>query len=56
MSRVVTLLFAMIAYAIFFATFLYLIVFVGDLNLDPLKPATVCPWAFDSMRESFWNA
>jgi len=41
MSRVVTLLFAMIAYAIFFATFLYLIVFVGDLNLDPLKPATV---------------
>src|SRR5437764_14270055 len=41
MSRVLTLIFAIIAYAIFFATFLYLIVFVGDLNLDPLKPATV---------------
>jgi protein-S-isoprenylcysteine O-methyltransferase Ste14 len=41
MSRVTTLLFAIVAYAIFFATFLYLIVFVGDLSLDPLKPATV---------------
>jgi protein-S-isoprenylcysteine O-methyltransferase Ste14 len=41
MSRAATLLFAMVAYAIFFATFLYLIVFVGDLNLDPLKPVTV---------------
>lgn len=41
MSRVLTLIFAIIAYAIFFATFLYLIVFVGDLNLDPLKPVTV---------------
>jgi protein-S-isoprenylcysteine O-methyltransferase Ste14 len=30
MSRAATLLFAIIAYAIFFATFLYLIVFVGD--------------------------
>ncbi len=30
MSRVVTLVFAMLCYAIFFATFLYLIVFVGD--------------------------
>jgi protein-S-isoprenylcysteine O-methyltransferase Ste14 len=32
MSRGATLVFAMIVYAIFFATFLYLIVFVGDLN------------------------
>jgi protein-S-isoprenylcysteine O-methyltransferase Ste14 len=30
MSRITTLLFAMLCYAIFFATFLYLIVFVGD--------------------------
>ena len=30
MSRATALLFAIICYAIFFATFLYLIVFVGD--------------------------
>jgi len=33
MSRAATLLFSIVAYAIFFATFLYLIVFVGDLSL-----------------------
>jgi methanethiol S-methyltransferase len=32
MSRALTLLFAIVCYAIFFATFLYLIVFVGDLS------------------------
>jgi protein-S-isoprenylcysteine O-methyltransferase Ste14 len=32
MSRAATLIFAITAYAIFFATFLYLIVFVGDLS------------------------
>lgn len=32
MSRVMNLVFAILAYAIFFATFLYLIVFVGDLS------------------------
>src|SRR6476659_1262682 len=32
MSRAPTLLFAILCYAIFFATFLYLIVFVGDLS------------------------
>lgn len=31
MSRTATLIFALVAYAIFFATFLYLICFVGDL-------------------------
>jgi protein-S-isoprenylcysteine O-methyltransferase Ste14 len=33
MSRIFTLLFAIACYAIFFATFLYLIVFVGDFPL-----------------------
>ena len=32
MSRILTMIFAMVAYAIFFATFLYLIVFVGDFS------------------------
>jgi protein-S-isoprenylcysteine O-methyltransferase Ste14 len=32
MTRAATLLFSIVAYAIFFATFLYLIVFVGDLS------------------------
>jgi protein-S-isoprenylcysteine O-methyltransferase Ste14 len=34
MSRATTLIFAIAAYAIFFATFLYLIVFVGDLSFS----------------------
>lgn len=38
MSKAATLLYAILAYAIFFATFLYLIAFVGDL---PLVPRTV---------------
>lgn len=36
MSRVATLLFAILCYAIFFATFLYLIVFVGDFGFAPV--------------------
>ena len=35
MSRIFTLVFAMVAYAVFFATFLYLICFVGDLAFAP---------------------
>lgn len=38
MSKAATLLYALLAYVIFFATFLYLIAFVGDL---PLAPHTV---------------
>ncbi len=38
MARVLYLLYAVVAYAIFFATFLYLIAFVGDL---PFAPKTV---------------
>ena len=34
MSRATTLLFAIACYAIFFATFLYLVVFVGDLSFS----------------------
>jgi len=41
MSRAASLLFAIIAYAIFFATFLYLIIFVGDFDLGSLSPKTV---------------
>ena len=36
MSRIVSLLVAVACYAIFFATFLYLICFVGDLSFAPL--------------------
>ena len=35
MSRAAALIFAILAYAIFFATFLYLIAFVGDLSIAP---------------------
>lgn len=38
MSKIASSIFALIAYAIFFATFLYLIAFVGDL---PFAPITV---------------
>ena len=44
MSRAATLLFAIFAYAVFFATFLYLICFVGSFPIAPLTvdngPAT----------------
>jgi protein-S-isoprenylcysteine O-methyltransferase Ste14 len=36
MSRIASLLFAIVCYAIFFATFLYLISFVGDLSFAPV--------------------
>ena len=48
MSRALSLLFAIVAYAIFFATFLYLIVFVGDfsfaaltVDVGPESPAAI---------------
>jgi methanethiol S-methyltransferase len=44
MSRAAALAFAILAYAVFFATFLYLVVFVGDLSFAPVTvdegPAT----------------
>lgn len=41
MSRAVSLLFAIVCYAIFFGTFLYLIAFVGDLQVGSISPKTV---------------
>lgn len=41
MSRPLNLLFAILCYAIFFATFLYLVVFVGDLAIGTMVPKTV---------------
>lgn len=41
MSRAASLLFAIIAYAVFFATFLYLVLFVGDLQPGSMALKTV---------------
>ena len=41
MTRPLTLIFAILGYAIFFATFLYLIIFVGDFDLGSVSPRTV---------------
>ena len=45
MTRAATLLFSIVAYAIFFATFLYLIVFVGDLSFARVTVDTGGPQA-----------
>lgn len=49
MSRALSLLFAIVCYAIFFATFLYLIGFVGDLSFMPktvnAPPSSMAPVA-----------
>src|SRR5689334_14569725 len=48
MSRAAAFLFAIVAYAIFFATFLYLIAFVGDLPVPKtvdLPPSALAPLA-----------
>jgi protein-S-isoprenylcysteine O-methyltransferase Ste14 len=41
MSRTLSLLFAIVCYAIFFGTFLYLIAFVGDFQIGSISPRTV---------------
>src|SRR3954447_25484130 len=41
MTRTLTLLFSIVCYAIFFATFLYLIAFVGDLPVPKTVDATL---------------
>ena len=41
MTRALSLLFAILCYAIFFATFLYLVVFVGDIATGAFTPRTV---------------
>ena len=47
MSRTLSMLFAIVCYAIFFATFLYLIGFVGDLSFFPKTvdspPSSIAP-------------
>lgn len=45
MSRVTSLIFAIVCYAIFLATFLYLICFVGDLSFAPLTVSRGGPQA-----------
>src|SRR5437868_3454908 len=47
MSRALTLLFSIVCYAIFFATFLYLIAFVGDLPVPKTvdSPVSTLPRA-----------
>ena len=48
MSRALSLLFAIVCYAVFFATFLYLIAFVGDLPVPQTvdsPPSSLAPMA-----------
>lgn len=57
MQRLIILIFGIAAYGVFFVTFLYLIAFVGSLQLTPLAAAFppltgLVPYSVDAGRET----